>query len=114
MCPICWMTAFTSVSILVAVSGALIAARDRASVVLAALLASMGVARGLDAASPSLEAISFVGVALTARVLWTVAWGPKRMSWREIWRRAKGHADLACPAKAKQPTRRRYGNRNGS
>ena len=99
MCPLCWMTAFASISMFVAISGAFIAIGDRVSIRLAGLLAALSVARGLHVAGVSPPVVSLVGCLLAARVVWVVAASPQRILWGELWLRAKARAGKNCPTK---------------
>ncbi len=99
MCPICWMTAFASISMFVAISGALIAMGDRGSIRLAGLLAALSVARGLHIADVSPQVISLVSCLLAARVVWVVTASPQRIIWRELWMRARERAAQICPTR---------------
>jgi len=105
MCPLCWMTAFASISMFVAVSGAFVAIGDRVSIRLAGLLAALSVAHGLHVAGVSPHVISLVGCLLGARVVWVVAASPQRILWGELWLRAKARAGKTCPAKTTREER---------
>ncbi|MBA4107778.1 MAG: hypothetical protein C0485_18750 [Pirellula sp.] len=94
------MTAFASISMFVAISGAFIAIGDRLSIRLAGLLLALSVVRGLHVAGVSPPVISLIGCLLAARVVWVVAASPQRILWGELWLRAKARAGKTCPTKS--------------
>lgn len=99
MCPVCWMTAFASISIFVAMAGAVVAMRDRWSLGIAALLGALSAARALQLADDAPQLITLVGFLLATRITWVVAAGPNRIAWGELWVRAKARAASLCPAR---------------
>lgn len=103
MCPVCWMTAFASISMFVAISGAMIAMHDRCSLGIAALLGVLNAASGLQLIDSAPQLMTLVGCLLVARVVWVVAAGPQRILWDELWGRAKTRAASLCPARSSLP-----------
>ena len=99
MCPVCWMTAFASISMFVAISGAVIAMRDRCSLGIAAILGALSATSALQPTGFAPQLMAIVGCLLAARVAWVVAAGPNRILWDELWVRAKVRAASLCPAK---------------